>query len=121
MSSEDDQVRELAAWSARLAAELRLEGFVVDVEALLALAGVAAHSVRRPAAPLTTYVVGFAAGLAAGRAGADGTEMAVRDELARGIDAATRLAETAAAERDAADDMPPTTSVEHGWSEDGHA
>ncbi|WP_440710211.1 molybdenum cofactor guanylyltransferase [Herbiconiux sp. YIM B11900] len=115
MSSEDEQLRELAAWSARLAAELRLEGFVVDVEALLALAGVAAHSVRRPAAPLTTYVVGYAAGLAA----AGGT--AAGDELARAIDTATRLAHTAAAERAAADDVPPTTTVELPPTADGPA
>ncbi|WP_291056822.1 DUF6457 domain-containing protein [Herbiconiux sp.] len=139
MSAEDDQLRELAAWSSRLAAELRLEGFVVDVEALLALAGVAAHSVRRPAAPLTTYVVGYAAGLAAARqrAADDGTGeehatvaaadltaadlTAAADELARAIEVATRLAETVAAEREASDDMPPTMSAELPPAHDGSA
>lgn len=129
MSSEDEQLRELAAWSARLAAELRLEGFVVDVEALLALAGVAAHSVRRPAAPLTTYVVGYAAGLAAAGGAVDGADVGgtrtgdspAAAELARAIDVATRLAKTAAAEREAADDVPPTMAAELPRSEDGRA
>ncbi|WP_449371910.1 DUF6457 domain-containing protein [Arthrobacter psychrolactophilus] len=38
----------------------------VDVNAVLSLAGVAAHSIVRPAAPVTTFVAGLAAGLAAG-------------------------------------------------------
>lgn len=48
-------------WVAALATELRVE-LDVDVRGLLDLARVAAHSVDRPAAPLTTFVVGFAAG-----------------------------------------------------------
>ncbi|MFB2583224.1 DUF6457 domain-containing protein [Herbiconiux sp. P15] len=106
MTAADDQSLELAAWAARVAAELRLEGFTIDVDALLALAGAAAHSVRRPAAPLTTYVVGFAAGHAA----ATGSDPAAA--LAAAIDTATRLAATAAAERDAADDIPPKAPLD---------
>lgn len=34
----------------------------VDVDAILGLAGDAAHAIVRPAAPLTTFIVGFAAG-----------------------------------------------------------
>ena len=34
----------------------------VDVEALLDLARVAAHQIERPAAPLTTYLLGYAVG-----------------------------------------------------------
>ena len=34
----------------------------VDVAALLDLARIAAHQVERPAAPLTTYLLGFAVG-----------------------------------------------------------
>ena len=45
---------------------LELEDVEIDVNEVLSLAGVAAHSVVRPAAPLTTFIAGFAAGLASG-------------------------------------------------------
>jgi hypothetical protein len=48
-----------------LLSALEIEDTPVDIDAVLGLAGVAAHSVVRPAAPLTTFVVGYAAGLAA--------------------------------------------------------
>ena len=60
------QEEELEAWCSRLLTAFELEGTTVDVNAVLALASAAAHSVVRPAAPLTTFVAGFAAGLAAG-------------------------------------------------------
>jgi hypothetical protein len=41
----------------------------VDVNDLLGLAGEAAHAVERPAAPLTTFLVGYAAGLRGGGPG----------------------------------------------------
>jgi hypothetical protein len=47
----------------------------VDVEQVLDLAADAAHAVQRPAAPVTTFV----AGLAAGRAG--GSAAAIREAL----------------------------------------
>ncbi|KQX75468.1 MULTISPECIES: DUF6457 domain-containing protein [Aeromicrobium] len=56
----------LAAWAAGLAADLGVDQ-VLDVDAVLDLASDAAHGVVRPAAPLTTYLVG----LAIGRAGGD--------------------------------------------------
>jgi len=55
----------LTQWSERLTAALGIEGIEVDIAAVLSLAGTAAHSVLRPAAPLTTYLVGYAAGVAA--------------------------------------------------------
>jgi molybdopterin-guanine dinucleotide biosynthesis protein A len=64
-ADDEEQRVVLAQWVSRLAAELGLEGVEVDVDEVLGLAGVAAHAVRRPAAPLTTFVVGYAAGLAA--------------------------------------------------------
>ncbi|MET4060788.1 hypothetical protein ABIB35_002344 [Arthrobacter sp. UYP6] len=67
------QEEELQAWCGRLLTALELEGTAVDVGAVLQLASVAAHSVVRPAAPLTTFVAGFAAGLAAGSGQADDT------------------------------------------------
>ncbi|MFP7761341.1 DUF6457 domain-containing protein [Marisediminicola sp. LYQ134] len=55
----------LAQWTERLATELGVNDLDVDIDGLLGLAGEAAHSVVRPAAPLTTFLVGYAAGLAA--------------------------------------------------------
>ena len=78
----DDQATVLSGWVEALVAELSAADLAagaataapaasaVDIEAVLSLAGVAAHAVVRPAAPLTTYVVGYAAGLAVA-AGAD--------------------------------------------------
>jgi molybdopterin-guanine dinucleotide biosynthesis protein A len=60
----DDQDRLLAEWAARLSGELGLDGLDVDIDAVLGLAGKAAHAVVRPAAPLTTFLVGYAAGQA---------------------------------------------------------
>lgn len=55
----------LQVWTATLKAELGIE-LEVDRALLLALAGDAAHDVARPAAPLTTFLVGYAAKQQAG-------------------------------------------------------
>jgi molybdopterin-guanine dinucleotide biosynthesis protein A len=67
MSDQDDDATLIALtrWSDRLTAALGIEAVEVDIEAVLALAGTAAHAIMRPAAPLTTYLVGYAAGVAA--------------------------------------------------------
>ncbi|GAA4045156.1 hypothetical protein GCM10023063_35020 [Arthrobacter methylotrophus] len=65
----------------------QLEDVEIDINEILSLAGVAAHSVVRPAAPLTTFIAGFAAGRAAGSGQA--TETA-------SMDAALGLARTLA-------------------------
>jgi hypothetical protein len=55
-------------------------GTVVDVDAILDVARVAAHSVARPAAPVTTFLLGIAVG-----GGADPADAAARiDALAAG-------------------------------------
>lgn len=56
----------LEAWCAELLTQLEIPGTPVDIDAVLDLAGKAAHTVVRPAALLTTFIAGFAAGLAAG-------------------------------------------------------
>ncbi|MEN2743307.1 NTP transferase domain-containing protein [Sinomonas halotolerans] len=66
---EQDAV--LHAWCDELAEGLGLSGLEVDVDAVLGLAGVAAHTVLRPAAPLTTFLAAYAAGLAVGRGQAE--------------------------------------------------
>lgn len=55
----------LTSWSAELCDALGLE-LEVDIDAILDLARDAAHQVERPAAPLTTFLVGYAAGLRGG-------------------------------------------------------
>lgn len=51
----------LAAWVSEVGRELDLD-LMVDVDAVLDLAGDAARAVVRPAAPLTTFLVGVAVG-----------------------------------------------------------
>jgi hypothetical protein len=61
----------LNEWTNLLKQELGLAGdrdLEVDVRTILDLARVAAHQVDRPAAPLTTFLVGYAAGLRGGGA-----------------------------------------------------
>lgn len=55
-------ISQLDAWVTALSTELGLDAADVDVERLLDVARDAAHSVARPAAPLTTFLVGYAAG-----------------------------------------------------------
>jgi uncharacterized protein DUF6457 len=70
----------LDEWTALLKQELGLsDRLEVDVRGILDLARVAAHQVDRPAAPLTTFLVGYAAGLQ------DGGAEAVRELSARAI------------------------------------
>jgi Domain of unknown function (DUF6457) len=56
----------LASWLAELAAELGVDVTLVDRDLLLDVARDAAHGIARPAAPLTTFLVGLAAGLNGG-------------------------------------------------------
>ncbi|MEO8907808.1 MAG: DUF6457 domain-containing protein [Microbacteriaceae bacterium] len=69
MPDKHDDDALLEAWCLRLSDALELKGLTVDVQGVLGLAGRAAHAVARPAAPLTTFIVGYAAGLATPRAG----------------------------------------------------
>jgi len=78
----------LTDWANEVRAALGIEADV-DIRSVLGLAGVVAHSVVRPAAPLTTYLVGFAAGRAA----------ALGEDPATAADAATRITKDLAARR----------------------
>lgn len=51
---------QLEGWVEALAGELGIDTATVDVEALLDVARDAAHAVARPAAPLTTFLIGYA-------------------------------------------------------------
>lgn len=83
MKSQDETLEE---WCRALLQAYELEDVQVDVNAILSLAGVAAHSVVRPAAPLTTFIAGYAAGLAA-RAGQgnDAASMSAALDVARSL------------------------------------
>ena len=52
----------LEEWTAAVCADLGLEAGTPDTKIVLDLARDAAHGVARPAAPLTTYLVGVAVG-----------------------------------------------------------
>jgi hypothetical protein len=83
MKSQDETLEE---WCRLLLRAFELEDVQVDVNEVLSLAGVAAHSVVRPAAPLTTFIAGFAAGLASGAGQAsDATSMKSALDVARTV------------------------------------
>jgi molybdopterin-guanine dinucleotide biosynthesis protein A len=65
-TAADLEVLVLDEWVERLCAALGVDPGVVDRNAVLDLARDAAHHVARPAAPLSTFVAGYAAGLAGG-------------------------------------------------------
>lgn len=69
-------------WTAALAAELGLDPLDLDVRLLLDVARDAAHHVDRPAAPLTTFLVGYAAALRGGGAEAVADAAAAASRLA---------------------------------------
>ncbi|MEP7021089.1 MAG: DUF6457 domain-containing protein [Pseudonocardiales bacterium] len=72
----------LTSWLAELAAELGVDSSVVDRDLLLDVARDAAHGIARPAAPLTTFLVGLAAGLNGGSAEAIEDAAAIAQRLA---------------------------------------
>ncbi|WP_278235031.1 DUF6457 domain-containing protein [Isoptericola sp. AK164] len=61
----DDVPTVLASWVSAVERDLQLPADSIDVTEVLDLARDAAHHVARPAAPVTTYLVGYARGLAA--------------------------------------------------------
>ena len=87
-SAAGSPVNELDSWTAELCAALELDPAAVDVKLLLDVARDAAHNVARPAAPLTTFMVGLAAGTKGGGAAAitAAAETAQRLALARASD-----------------------------------
>ncbi|MBX3098572.1 MAG: molybdopterin-guanine dinucleotide biosynthesis protein [Salinibacterium sp.] len=83
----DDDRTLLESWAVRLLTALDINDLELDIDGVLDLAGAAAKSVVRPAAPVTTFLVGYAAG----RAAAAGTDPI------RAVTEATTAAETLAA------------------------
>ncbi|WP_405550811.1 DUF6457 domain-containing protein [Streptomyces sp. NBC_01171] len=64
-----DEVNRMHEWIAAAKAELGID-LDVDIAELLDMTKVVAHEVARPAAPITSFLVGYAAALQAGGAGA---------------------------------------------------
>ena len=62
----------LGEWISRLAAELDIDPATVPTQLVLDVARDSAHGIARPAAPLTTFLIG----LAAGQRGGDPNEIA---------------------------------------------
>ncbi|WP_238385314.1 DUF6457 domain-containing protein [Nesterenkonia muleiensis] len=61
----------IAPWVEELTHHLEIDEVEVDIDALLKLAGEAAHTVVRPAAPVTTFLIGYVTGLAEASGQAD--------------------------------------------------
>ena len=72
----------LASWVAELCAALDIDAAALDRDLVLDLARDAAHNVARPAAPLTTFLVGYAAGLRGGGPAELATAAATAQRLA---------------------------------------
>lgn len=77
----NDRQKLLQDWTEKLLTAFEIDGTEVDIDAVLDLAAKAAHGVVRPAAPLTTFVVGYAAGLAVASGQAQ-EEVAMRSAMA---------------------------------------
>ena len=71
----------LEGWIADLSRALGLDPALVPVTALLDLSRDAAHAVARPAAPMTTFLVGLAAGARGGSAEAIAEATAIAQHL----------------------------------------
>ncbi|WP_328425813.1 NTP transferase domain-containing protein [Streptomyces sp. NBC_00443] len=100
----------LDEWISAVKDELGID-LDVDTKLLLDLARDAAHGVARPAAPLTTFLVGYAAAQA--RGGEGGPE-AVVEASRKAAALALRWAEEAAAKSDVAPDATPDTRPDAG-------
>lgn len=108
MAVSDEEAQVLDQWSNRLAQALQILDLDVDNELLLDLARKSADSVIHPAAPVTTFLVGYAAGLEAGT-GSAGTREAARASVEKAARVAFHLCE------DGQDSGPASK----GWADTG--
>ncbi|MEU5837702.1 NTP transferase domain-containing protein [Streptomyces diacarni] len=104
----------LDEWMGAVKAELGID-IDVDTSALLDLARDAAHGVARPAAPLTTFLVGYAA------ARADGSPEDVARAAARAAQLARRWADEAVDSPTGASTGAPTSAPTSGDATDADA
>jgi len=92
MPANKDEIQILDQWSNRLAQALQILDLKVDHELLLDLARKSADSVTHAAAPVTTFMVGYAAGLEAGTGSAGNRDNAA-SAVAKAADTAFQLCE----------------------------
>lgn len=90
MAAADDELQILDEWSQRLAQALQLLDLEIDQELLLDLARKSAGSVIHAAAPVTTFLVGYAAGLEAGT-GSGGSKESSEAAIRKAADVAFQL------------------------------
>ena len=90
MAAAADELQILDEWSNRLAQALQLLDLEIDQELLLDLARKSAGSVIHAAAPVTTFMVGYAAGLEAGT-GSAGSKAASGAAIRKAADVAFQL------------------------------
>jgi hypothetical protein len=96
MAVDENEAQVLDQWTQRLAQALQILDLEVDQELLLDLARKSAGSVIHAAAPVTTFLVGYAAGLAAGNgsgAGSAGSKAESTAAVTQAADVAFRLCE----------------------------
>lgn len=106
MAVDDDEAQILDQWSQRLAQALQILDLEVDQELLLDLARKSAGTVIHAAAPVTTFMVGYAAGLEAGT-GSAGSKASSAAAISKAAAVAFRLCE------DGHDGGPAST----GWAD----
>ncbi|WP_426989815.1 DUF6457 domain-containing protein [Pseudarthrobacter sp. Y6] len=92
MAVDENEAQVLDQWTHRLAQALQILDLEVDQELLLDLARKSAGSVIHAAAPVTTFLVGYAAGLAAGD-GSAGSSAGSSAAVTQAADVAFRLCE----------------------------
>ncbi|BAS07606.1 hypothetical protein AHiyo4_10280 [Arthrobacter sp. Hiyo4] len=92
MTVDENEAQVLDQWTQRLAQALQILDLDVDQELLLDLARKSAGSVIHAAAPVTTFLVGYAAGLAAGNGSAGSKEKSTA-AVTQAADVAFRLCE----------------------------
>ena len=95
MAVDENEAQVLDQWTHRLAQALQILDLDVDQELLLDLARKSAGSVIHAAAPVTTFLVGYAAGIAAGNGSgaASGTKEESTAAVTQAADVAFRLCE----------------------------
>lgn len=90
MAMNDDEAQVLDQWSSRLAQALQILDLDVDHELLLDLARKSSDNVIHAAAPITTFLVGYAAALGA-RTGSPGDREAAAAAVAQAARVAFQL------------------------------
>lgn len=106
MAVSDEEARVLDQWSNRLAQALQILDLKVDNELLLDLARRSADSIIHPAAPVTTFLVGYAAGLEAGTGSAGSREAS-----------SAAVQQAASIAFDLCDDGPDGGPASQGWAD----